>query len=114
MKLDDERERPFAGRFKKPNQQRHVAVANILDILDRDFVVCQCNRFHTYLLKKLFFRVYSKEVFPTVSKVEGQRPQKFYPARFAPFEFFVPFVVNFLEFVLRVLRAFVVIPPGDP
>jgi hypothetical protein len=30
------------------------------------------------------------------------RTQKFYLARFAPFEFFVLFVVNCLEFVLRV------------
>ena len=36
--------------------------------------------------------------------------QKFYLARFAPYVFFVPFVVNFLEFVLRVLIAFVVKP----
>jgi hypothetical protein len=50
MKLDNERERPFAGRFKKPNQQGHVPVAKILDILDLDFVVCQCDRFHIDLL----------------------------------------------------------------
>jgi hypothetical protein len=36
-----------------------------------------------------------------LSEVEGQRTQKLYLARFAPYVFFVPFVVNFLEFVLR-------------
>jgi len=36
-----------------------------------------------------------------LSKVKGQRTEKYYLARFAPYEFFVPFVVNCLEFVLR-------------
>jgi len=34
--------------------------------------------------------------------------QKVYLARFAPYVFFVPFVVNFLEFLRRALRGFVV------
>jgi hypothetical protein len=36
--------------------------------------------------------------------------EKYYLARFAPYVFFVPFVVNYLEFVLRGLRDFVVSP----
>jgi hypothetical protein len=38
-----------------------------------------------------------------MSKVEGQRSQKYSLARGAPYVFFVPFVVSFLAFVLRVL-----------
>jgi hypothetical protein len=51
MKLDDERERPIAGWFEQPNQQRFVAMAHIPDVLDLKIIICQRDCFHDYLLE---------------------------------------------------------------
>jgi hypothetical protein len=40
MELDDERERPSAGRLEKTKQERRVAVAKLLDVLDFKIMIC--------------------------------------------------------------------------
>ena len=40
VKLDDERKRPLPGGFEQAKQERLVAVAKILNVLNFKFVVC--------------------------------------------------------------------------